>query len=224
MIYDHVFDDMLPSLNPLAHSLRRSLTGDLEEAIFHVNQATRIDAGLCYLRTQRFEIWNNAARNLFENYLDRFPGEQGYEAVGRLVFPKFYFDVVKEGERYPNIKLMLRCKNLRIVILTFSRFILERHIENTGAFGPLMPSTLDQVIAQYELGGIFGLQKLKKVELRLFRRRRPLDHVSALLGCSNLEGGLRGRNAEVLMKELRDWLFVGFSKVGRMVEVKFVHP
>lgn len=67
----------LTSLNPLLPFLGLNLTADLTYNILHINKATRIEAGIFYLRSRCIHIHNTIEALTFDRYLARFPVLQG---------------------------------------------------------------------------------------------------------------------------------------------------
>jgi hypothetical protein len=83
IIYDHILPNTLTSTNPLTTKYSHS-GPNWSYGILHINNATRLDAGLYYLRSRLFELPSQGYMPCFERYLSTFPGSDGYEAVRRL--------------------------------------------------------------------------------------------------------------------------------------------
>ncbi|KAF2251340.1 hypothetical protein BU26DRAFT_549851 [Trematosphaeria pertusa] len=224
-IYGYILDPKPASIHPLPPYLGDNLMGDLRYEILHVNKATRIDAGLFYIRSKKFDIWITESRGLFTKFLERFPGEQGFWSVRHLVFHKFYWDI-PEGRYNPNIELMLRCKGLRTVSLTFHRswFLKVVSMEEIQEDGTSFVQNAKGIEETYRLNDIFGLENIEKIELRSTARFQPCRRVEtgsgAVMGWYDAVS--LALSPRTIMVELRDWLKAGFGARGRRVAVEVV--
>ncbi|KAF1948762.1 hypothetical protein CC80DRAFT_497980 [Byssothecium circinans] len=214
-IYAYVLDDISISPNPI-RLLGMNITGDLnpQYALFFVNQELRIEVGTWYLNNKTIDIWATSFGDIFLEYLDSFPDQDGYEAVRSIAFPQFY----REGWETPNpnVELLLRLPKLHMVSISFHRSYLLDTLElHLG-----LVVALRVIIEKYSLGDMllvfredrhYGRQRL------VVRLYRPSQGGFRVARDPELDTG-----PEALLEMLREWFVDGFRGVGREIVVEFV--
>jgi hypothetical protein len=161
-IHSYVLDLHLRSVNPLNPESCFPYRKSDEYSIFHTNRATFIDVGLCYLRTRPFEISIGERTANFRQFLHMFPDMQGYLAVRQLEFRSF------QDWTADNLDLSVRCANVRHLTLWFSRnsTVVDVGWESNQFFGLIPYPDAQTIFDVYQLGRLFGLKHVSKIELK----------------------------------------------------------
>ncbi|KAF9732816.1 hypothetical protein PMIN04_012451 [Paraphaeosphaeria minitans] len=214
-IYSYILPLHVRSINPLDNEVGDILYDKLYN-IFHVNYATRFDAGLWYLLTHEFELGNEDSCTAFSRFLKWFPGKQGFRRIRRLELRKFWTK--------PSMDLIFRCENTLTLKLWFyaSDFTLDPSPKYDGRMIARDLMTAEEAARNYSLARLFRMRNLERIELKWFRLLRyctnDYEHgmYMAWLDASRRgEGEFRER-----MEELRNWLSSGFAAAGRRVLVE----
>lgn len=177
-----------------------------------VNEATRIQVGLWYIRCTEICILYPATTIHFARFLDTFPNNQGFEAVRRLDFPLFGRHCLGSDEVNPYIELMKRCSRLTEIRLKFGFLDLVQKAIYPPAVdwdgGERAMPNLENIVDIYGLRDLFDLRSLTKITILLCPRLRPglRNKFLCLSYTTRLEG-------------LRDWLKIGCWEHGNKVSV-----
>ena len=205
-IYSYILPTYLRSANPLAPLAESPYQRINDYSILNVNRATRIDAGMCYLRSRPFELITETARRDFEAFLDPFPGDQGYASVKDLNLYRFFEDVL-EGVGYGNMRLILRCTHLCRLTLWFD-----------SRFSVVDCNDVTSIVNEYQLHRLFALEHLLEIDLRWFFGWRKVGNSKCVEICDeDTERTMRFAEA---MGKVEKWLRLGFEQRGRNVEVR----
>lgn len=217
MIYDYVLSLTAFDVGTWDFVLRIGTAATGLIGLLCVNEATRIDAGLHFIRTLRHNInMGNTAEN-FSRFLETFSGEQGFLNVRRLGFPEFSKQVPRAGVA-GNLDLMKRCLKLREIELRFKSPHLLRgwnvrrynddNWQITDEDGSELMS-LEEVVRLYRLEDIFELESLDVIILYLTPILRDRSH----------EDEWQMDDAIELVRKVATWLHVGFKQLNRDVRI-----
>jgi hypothetical protein len=203
-MYCYVLPPHLRSINPLLSPFHSPSHRTHDYAIFHVNRATRIDAGVYYLRSRQFELVATKSRSCFEAFLTSFPGEVGYLSVRSLELHKFY--EIPDRGRDVDMRLILRCRNVRTLTLWFnSRY------DNTD------PDT-ESLFERYQLRRLFALEHIAEIQLMWFLGWRAVG--DGLMMEVEDEDVLRDLCFAEELASVEEMLRMGFEEQGRRVDVR----
>jgi hypothetical protein len=198
MIYLYILTPGLCSVSPL----RAPYHADKNAyALLTVNRATRLDAGLFYLRKRTFKLQSTPLLALFQRYLDTFPGKLGYEAVRHLELYKFHDPAYNS--------LFARCVDLKSVTLWF-----DSHYERIGLYSA-------GVFETHRLATLWELMGLKEVRLKWFFGWRAVGDSLMSMEVAGDAMVLQGLKFTEEMGRVEERLRSGFEERG-MNEVNVV--
>ncbi|KAF2680434.1 hypothetical protein K458DRAFT_407194 [Lentithecium fluviatile CBS 122367] len=211
-IYSYVIPSYLNSESP-SLSPRAGIYPNNEYAILFTNIATRIDAGLYYIRSRKtFDLWSLEARARFDQFLNWFPDNSGYASVRHLEMRRFYEEIPDRSD-IPNgdMTLILRCASLRTLRLWYNGGFDRRDMSaRNGKHFAVRHWTAQEIFDIFQLQRLFELENLDRVDLKwwfCWDRRSE----GALL--TEMEFAEKMAEVERLVR-------VGFEERGRDVEVR----
>ncbi|KAF2123369.1 hypothetical protein P153DRAFT_303987 [Dothidotthia symphoricarpi CBS 119687] len=176
----------------------------------HVNEATRVEVGLWYIRSIEIGILYPANCSYFTRFLNTFPNQQGFEAVRRLEFQLFGRYRVRVDEVNPYIELMKCCPGLmeariKFRISDFCKPQLCSSVENPCNSSILSIQTL---VETYRMTDLFDLNRLTKLTIEIWLRKRTKPETQIVSSHYVLQ-----------IDQLKDWLKFRFLEQGRRVNV-----
>lgn len=191
-------------------------------ALCRVNEATRTEVGLWFIRNTEFGILYPQHTIYFTNFLATFPDNTGFSAIRRLDFPLFgrLGQIRNIAPSSAFVALMKRCPNLTEIRLKFLVYHLLKHRMNHVTRTPLAPAELeartqlidlDALIRTYELAALRELPSLTKITIEIWPRI-----------VAQTTRGLRSVVADwrPVMEQLVNWLRSGLAEQGLRVDVK----
>ena len=185
-------------------------------AILKINEATRLDFGIYLISTRAFDVYGRDSLYELSDFLETFPGEQGFWAVRRL---HFWYLSGGSGLANENFELMRRCLRLRYVFLRFSSTDLiknwdltKSNDENWAAVGKLSDLQFlkrDEIIDQYGLTQLLYFRSLDVIVFSV--------GPAAYWGYFGRAAVTRGTD---LIKEVGDWFTEECHKAGKRIQIR----
>ncbi|KAF1915874.1 hypothetical protein BDU57DRAFT_573259 [Ampelomyces quisqualis] len=187
-----------------------------------VNEATRIDVGLWFIRTTEFGLLYPHHAIYFAQFLSTFPENTGFASIRRLDFQLFgrHVPQLADGVRDRNayIDFMKRCTGLTQVRIKFEMwYLLRRRFTETNspsywAASPWTPEPLsvEGIVELYRLDDLFQLTDLTELTIEVWpkavtRTAKGVLHVTP--------------NCWPVMEKLAVWIRNGFAERGRKVSI-----
>jgi hypothetical protein len=187
----------------------------------HINEATRIDFGLWFIRNTEFGLLYPQHIVYFAQFLATFPNDEGFAAIRRLDLQLFgrYKPVDGNGSAY--IDFMMRCTGLTSVRMKFEMWYLLKPDRAPDKLPTLVEfeEYADRVLNFDTLVEVHGLVRL--FELRSLNRLIIEVWPKVI---AKTKQGLRPLVPDCwpLMERVAEWLRKGFKERGMRVEVRLV--
>jgi hypothetical protein len=176
LIYHHA---LLPDASPKSPNCKTLLASDLVFScdlhnpsflpeLCKVNEATRIDVGLWYLRNTEFIILYTHDIVYFSQFLSTFPANEGFKALRKLDLEFFGRHRPTPGGDNAYISFMKRCPNLKHVKIKFEIWHLLKHSPNKWLEDEPAMEMLDNIESDFGLEGSFEMKRLVKLTIEVF--------------------------------------------------------
>lgn len=192
----------------------------------YVNEATRNEVGLWFIRNAEFEIQDLQQLVSFRHVLQTFPHGQGFAAIRRLKFETFGHNgvAVTPGESGQSVfnNFMRCCPGVTEIRIKFGLFDVSKSRFRASVHGLLAMEELRSqtilidlatTIRLYYLEGFLDLENLTKVVIEMW----PKDDLYG----SRSQSGMAPEYFE-LMRGLAGWIRMAFSEKSRKVIVELV--
>lgn len=187
--------------------------------LFSISQTTSIEAGLYFVSISTFYVYSLLSIEEFIRYLEKFPGEQGFQAVRRIHFTKFSEHVPQPGGAVAgNVDFITRCTGICHLQLCWDNKHLmrawdvrSRDEDNWDAIAEYGYDLLsmEEVVRRYCLEEIYVLRTLDIITLRFSVKGIHVLRDTVIWVPSTV----------ALFSELAKWLRDGFACRGRKMQI-----
>lgn len=179
-----------------------------------INEATRIDIGLWFIRKIEFSILYPQNIVYFSQFLSTFPNNAGFGSVRRLDFQLFgrHRPMLGEGNAY--VEFMKRCPRLSEVRVKFEVWhLLQR---TPGKW--LMPDSermrlIENIPEAFGLEGLFEVSSLTSLTIEVWPRTVARTSQGVRVVVPNCWGE---------MERVAEWLRMGFEERGMEIGLRLV--
>jgi hypothetical protein len=191
-------------------------------ALCRVNETTRIEVGLWFIRNTEFGILYPQHIIYFTSFLATFPDNMGFCAIRRLDFPLFgrLGQVRNAAQGSVFVALIKRCPSLTEIRVKLLVYHLLKYRTNHVTRVPLATDELeartqlidlDTLIRTYDLGAVVEMASLTKITIEVWPRI-----------VAQTTRGLRSvvPDCRPLMEQLAHWLRTGFAGNGVRTEAR----
>jgi hypothetical protein len=178
-----------------------------------VDEATRVDVSLWYLRNTEFIILYTHDIVYFSQFLSTFPGNEGFKALRRLDFQLFGRHIPRPGGDSAYISFMSKCPNLRQVKIKFEIWHLLKYSPNKWLEDEPATELLDDIESSFRLEGLFGIKSLVKLMIEVF----PKTIAKTSTGVKVVVP-----DCWPAMERVADWSREGFRERRQSVDVELI--
>jgi hypothetical protein len=183
-------------------------------SLCHVNEPTRIDISLWFLRNTEFIILYPHDIIYFSHFLSTFPGNEGFSALRKLDLQFFGRSRPDVGRENAYMAFLRKCAGLTHVSIKFEVWNLVKEQPNKSMMGDgLGMEIMDDIEVAFGLEGFFGMENLVRLTIEVF----PKAVAKTSVGLEVVVPDCWPK-----MERVAGWIRQGFSERGRHVDVELV--